>query len=136
MFATEKERGEAWETYRDELMAEYLSRPGVAGHRPDAWWEYEAERDEYVTEEPDWNFDGPLDEYAQEHQTWEMEPVVWMAEHGHLTDEEIALIAKEANEARPRIGTDAERKARAEYPDRRAVELHEAVQRALREKAT
>jgi hypothetical protein len=65
---------------------------------------------------------------------YEIEPIEWMAAHGHLTDEEIAVIEERANEARPRIGTDAEEvgSGGVDRADSRAVALHAAVRRALR----
>ena len=50
------------------------------------------------------------DERAAALDEYEIEPVAWMAAHGHLTDKRggSAKIAERANEARPRIGTPAE----------------------------
>jgi hypothetical protein len=61
------------------------------------------------------------------------EPVVHLAAIGELTEEELAKIARDADEARGRIGTDAERNGSGgrDWPDRRAVKLHEAVARVI-----
>ena len=44
MFATDDEHREAWEARRDEIMAEALTPPLTPGHRPAAWWDFEAGR--------------------------------------------------------------------------------------------
>jgi hypothetical protein len=43
MFKTDEERREAWEARSEELMEEYLTPPLLPGHRPAAWWKFEAE---------------------------------------------------------------------------------------------
>jgi hypothetical protein len=102
---TEEQLKLAWEAYGgDDLM---LKRPGA---RAWAYWKFE------VGEEP------PDDDH---------EPIR-LAELGLLRDDEIAAIAERANEGRARIGTGAEHYGwGGYYPDREAVELHEAVKRAL-----
>jgi hypothetical protein len=63
---------------------------------------------------------------------YEIEPIEWMAAHGHLTDEEIAVIEERANKARPRIGTDAEEVGSGgDRADGGAAALHAAVRRAF-----
>ena len=54
MFPTGRERREAWETHRDRLMAEFLAPPLLPGRRPSAWWEFEAGRPQYLTENEVW----------------------------------------------------------------------------------
>ena len=101
---TEEELELAWEAYgREELS---LDR-GLPGTRPWAYWKFE------LGEDPPDN-----------------EPVR-LAELGLLRDDEVAAIAERANEARARIDTPAEHHGPNCYPDRDAVELHEAVKRAL-----
>ena len=95
----------AWEVRREE----WLGHPRLPGTRPWAAWKFE------LGEEP------PEDD---------AEPIR-LAELGLLRDDEIAAIAERANEARPRIGTTAEHYGPDCHPDRDAVELHEAVKRAL-----
>jgi hypothetical protein len=62
------------------------------------------------------------------------EKPIRLAELGLLRGDEVVAIAERAAEARLRIGTDAERHGSGgrDRPDRRAVALHEAVERALR----
>ena len=79
------------------------------GQRPWAYWRFE------LGEEP------PQDDRQP----------IRLAELGLLRDDEVAAIAERANEARPRIGTTAEHYGPNCWPDRDAVELHEAVTAAL-----
>jgi hypothetical protein len=96
----------AWEVRREES----LRHPRRPGTRPWAFWRLE------IGEEPPEDDDEPIR----------------LAELGLLRDDEIAAIAERANEGRPRIGTTAEHYGPNYRPDVRAVELHEAVKRALR----
>ncbi len=109
MFPTGRERREAWETHRDRLMAEFLAPPLLPGRRPSAWWEFEAGRPQYLTENGSGEDDLPtatrLDHERQ------VESIGWMARHGHLTDLELEILERRAAEARERIGTDREQKA-------------------------
>ncbi|HKH14520.1 MAG TPA: hypothetical protein VKA47_07685 [Solirubrobacterales bacterium] len=82
---TDEEMEAGWEIYGDELMRDYR---GLLGTRLWGWWRF------VVGEE------APRGKFA--------EPTR-LAELGQLTDEEIAVIAERANEARTRIGTDAQR---------------------------
>jgi hypothetical protein len=96
----------AWHAYGEEIMA----GPSSAGRRPWAYWEFELKE-----ERPDGD-----------------EEAIRLAELGLLRDDEVAAIAERANEGRARIGTTAEHIGWNDYyPDRDAVELHEAVKRAL-----
>jgi hypothetical protein len=96
----------AWEVRREE----WLRHPRRPGTRPWAYWKFELGEDE-----PDGD-----------------DAAIRLAELGLLRDDEIARIAERANEARPRIGTTAEHSDGGDFrPDVRAVELHEAVKRAL-----
>jgi hypothetical protein len=74
-----------------------------------------------------------VDEEAEAWDEYQIEPVEWMAAHGHLTSEEVAAITEKANQARPRIGTDGERigSSGVDRADRRAVRLYEAVTAAV-----
>ena len=49
MFATDEERRAAWEERREALMVNYLTPPLLPGHRPFAWWRYEAGRPQHLT---------------------------------------------------------------------------------------
>jgi hypothetical protein len=100
----------AWEAYGAEVMRD-CSGVGLPGTRPWGYWRFELREDR-----PDG--DG--------------EPIR-LAELGLLRDEEIAAIAERANVGRTRIGTTAEHiSGDGRYrPDVLAVELHEAVKRAL-----
>jgi hypothetical protein len=75
-----------------------------------------------------------LEEDAEAIDAYENEPIIWMAEHGHLEPDEIAQIEAEARAASRRVGTDEERirSAGADMADRRAVKLWEVVERVLR----
>ena len=109
MFATERERREAWEAHRERLMAEYLEPPLVPGRRPVAWWEFEAERPQYLTEISERELD--LATTTRRGHEREVESLTWMALHGHLTRLELETLERRAAEARERIGTDREEKA-------------------------
>lgn len=119
-----------WEHHRERLMAQGVDVPG---RRPWGWWFFEAERDEHLTPYP-LDPEGSVEERSKAIDAYYREPVVWLAEHGHLRDDEIAAIAERANEAKLRVGTDAERTGSGgvDRPDRRAVELYEAVKGALK----
>jgi hypothetical protein len=134
MFADDEERRAAWEERREALMVNYLTPPLRPGRRPFAWWRYEAQRPAHLSDYPPRDFETPQDERAAALDEYEIEPVAWMAAHGHPTDEELAKIAERANEARPRIGTPAEHigSGGVDRADRRAVKLYEAVERARR----
>jgi hypothetical protein len=110
--------------------------PRVVGSRPQAWWRFEAERPDHLTDEPDWldyiegreMTDEERDRYGSDYVAWEHEPIVWMAAHGHLTDDELAMIEQTAEEAERRIDTDEEGIASGDiYDDRAAVELARRV---------
>lgn len=101
---TEQQLALAWQAYGEEILSDCAGIPGV---RPWAFWKYE------------------LNERRPEGSGAE---AVRIAELGLLRDDEIAAIAGRANEAKARIGTDAEYRGPSYWPDRDAVELHEAVQ--------
>ncbi len=132
IFATDEERREAWEERRERLLEEYLKRPHLPGHRPAAWWEFEAERPAHLTDYP-LDFEGTEDKHAEAIDAHEIEPIVWMAEHGHLTDQEIEELEERAQAAQPRVGTDAEHigSGGVDRVDQRAVKLWGAVAEAL-----
>ena len=108
MFATERERREAWEAHRDQLMTDYLEPPILPGRRPDAWWEFEAGRPRYLTKVDSY---GDLGTTTRMNHEREVESLAWMARHGHLTGLELETLERRAAEARERIGTDREQKA-------------------------
>ena len=139
MFRTDRERRAAWAEFGQELLEEYLTPPTTPGHRPWAWWEFEAGRPDHLEPYPDldhfldrehWS----EDEEAEAYDNYENEPIIWMAANGHLTPDELAAIAESANVARPRIGTDDEHigSGGVDRADRRAVTLCEAVTEALK----
>jgi hypothetical protein len=102
---TEDELELAWEAFgREDLR---VFNPGCPGTRPWAYWKFELGED-LPDNEP-----------------------VRLAELGLLRVDEIAAIAERANEARMRVDTPAEHYGPDCHPDRDAVELHEAVKRAL-----
>jgi hypothetical protein len=105
---TEEQLELAWEAYGEEIMGNNQGR-GLPGTRPWAYWRFELGEDR-----PDGD-----------------DAAIRLAELGLLRDDEIAAIAERANEARMRIGTAAEHHGPNYWPDRDAVELHEAVKRAL-----
>jgi hypothetical protein len=127
---TDQDLRTAWEYDRARLMEQSCPRPG---DRPWAWWHFEAGRDEHLTEYP-LRQGEPIDERANAIDAYYLEPVVYLAEHGHLRDDEIAAIAERANEARMRVGTPAEHygSGGVDRVDRRAVKLYEAVIEAVR----
>jgi hypothetical protein len=108
---TEEQLELAWEAYVEEIMSNGAGR-GVPGTRPWAYWRFELGEDR------------PDGDHA----------AIRLAELGLLRDDEIAAIAERANEARPRIGTTAEHYGPNFRPDVRAVELHEAVREAERQR--
>jgi hypothetical protein len=132
MFSSEEERREAREERRERLMARW-NDPICVGERPWAWWAYEAERPEYLTEYA-LDFEGPVDEHADLLDEWHNEPIIWLASHGHLSPEEVAAITEDANVARPRVGTDGEQigSGGVDRVDVRAVKLYEALTDALK----
>ena len=97
-------------------------------------WHYVAKRPKHLGEMPMMLDHPTLEEDAEAIDAYEIEPVVWMAEHGHLEPDEIAAIEAEAREASRRVGTDEERigSAGADMADRRAVKLWDAVEEMLR----
>jgi len=133
MFASDDERREAWELNRDRLMDEYLEPPFVPGRRPNAWWQYEAGRPQYLTEID--RSDRDLRTITRLSHEREVESVGWMARHGHLTELELEVIEQKATDARERVGTGHEQKA-ALSPDfggdKLRLALWEAVNTALR----
>ena len=105
---TENELRRGWEVYGRELN-EHVRAHSTPGWRPWGWWRFTAGR-----EEPD-----------------DLEAAVYLAERGELTGREIAALEERANEAQMRDRTDREHHGPNCHPDRDAVELHEAVKRAL-----
>ena len=100
-----------WRYRGERIMEDHRGRPGT---RPWGWWVFE------VGEDPP--------PRALE--------AVRLAELGELTREELAALRERANEARLRIGTTGERisgggREHGVSMDVRAVELWEAVERAL-----
>jgi hypothetical protein len=123
-FETEEERRAAWEERKDRLMR----WPGAGpAWRPQPWWQYEAGRPHHVTSLPNgYGSNGrDLDAYK-------LEPLIWMAANGHLSDEELAGIRIHAEEAAERVGTGAElMSTRDVSSDRSAVRLARAVEATL-----
>jgi hypothetical protein len=110
MFVNDEERRAAWEDRKDKLLAErYLCEP-YYGHRPWAWWEFEAGR-------PDLRFSPPHDsslslaESERHNQEYEIEKFTFLAENGYLTDREIQKIAELGRTAKERIDTGWEERA-------------------------
>ena len=100
MFATDPSR-EAWEARR-ALIADYLEPPVLPGRRPYAWWEFEADRPQYLTETNDRELD--LATATRRGHEREVESLGWLARHGHLTGLEL-----EATTGRPGGGAGADR---------------------------
>jgi hypothetical protein len=92
---------------------------------------YEARREEHLTPYPP-RFELSTEERADMLDEWELDPIIFLAANGYLTDREIAAIREKADVARPRIGTDAEQVGSngVDRADRRAVTLWDAVERA------
>lgn len=132
-FDSEDEHREAWELYRDHVMPQ---EPYVVGSRPQAWWTFEAERPEHLTDEPDpagysenrtMTDEGRV-EYERAYIDWEHEPILWMAANGHLTDYELKRIDALAEAAIERIRNDGEEVSSGFlHTDRAAVELARQV---------
>lgn len=100
-------------------------------------WEFVAGRPRHLTEYPlQWEnwFRGSIEERALAVEEYEIEPFVFMARNGYLTDRELDAIRANAEEARPRIGTDAEHTGSGgiDWADRRRVKLYERVMEAVR----
>lgn len=118
---TAEELEALWLLYRDQIMSGPQGRQ--SGRRPWGWWQFDAG-------EPQSAWDGTEERYGDE--------TVRLAQLGELTVEEVAALREEANEARLRIGTDAEHIAGgwrttpgAVSMDACAVELWERVEAAL-----
>lgn len=88
------------------LLEEYLTPPHGPGHRPAAWWEHEAGREQYASELP---AEDSLLEYSRLSDEREVERLQFLAAGGHLSPDELAALHEAANEARLRIDSDAER---------------------------
>jgi hypothetical protein len=131
VFKDEDDRRRAWEQRQDAMMERYLSPPYVS-LRPWAWWRYVAGREQHLSPYP-LHFDGSIEERAEALDEHEIEPIAFLAENGYLAEREIAAIEAKADEARPRIGTDAEHigSGGVDRADRRRVKLAEAVRTAL-----
>jgi hypothetical protein len=130
---TDEELELAWEQHREELME---PGPSLPGSRPWAWWFFEAGREEYLTPYP-LDFEGTTEEHAEAINDHYIEPVVFLAKNGFLTDDELAAIAEKANEAKTRVGTKREHwgSGGVDRSDRRAVELWRAVEKAISERS-
>jgi hypothetical protein len=111
---SDEELRAAWAADRDEIMRSYLAGDRLtarAGRRP---W-------------PFWRFD-----LGEDQPEGDDEPIR-LAELGLLSSEELAVLKRWADEARPRIGTEREQKGTREHPfwpNRRAVALWDAIERA------
>jgi hypothetical protein len=123
----------AWERHKDKVMATFLSPPYIAV-RPWGFWRYEAGREEHVVAYPEDRFAGTVEERADLLDEHEMDPTVFLADNGYLTEREVDAIEAKALEASPRIGTDFEQVGSdgEDRSDQRAVKLWEAVEAALR----
>jgi len=108
---TDKDVELGWHYRRKQMMADHGRSHG---RPPWGWWWFEAGE-----EQP---------------RPWAAE-TVRLAELGELTSEELAALQEKANEARLRVGTDAERisgggRENGVSMDQRAVDLWDAVERA------
>ena len=127
----------AWEHHRERLMAQEAEPPFLPGHRPWAWWNFEADREQHLTPHPPsiFNFEGTDEEYLEALKEHQFEPVLWLAANGHLRDDEVAALAEKANEARLRLNAGGGRIAGAGPSgvpvDRWAIELYAAVKEAM-----
>jgi hypothetical protein len=126
----------AWEERLEQLLEEHLTPPHRPGRRPSAWWAFDAGRPEHLSDYPP-SRGGTIEEQAEALDAYELEPITWMAAHGHLTDPEIEDLRDRAEVARARVGTDDERigAGGVDRADQRAVELWEAVEKALGEES-
>ena len=106
VFKTEAERRKAWEARRAAIMAGWN---GALGHRPWAFWQYEAERPDLYIGPP--RTPGMIAEATRRSHEHDIERLTFLAANGHLTDEEVDTITEQAEEAAERIGTDREQKA-------------------------
>jgi hypothetical protein len=110
---TDEELEIGWRIHGAELMGYHR----IGGTRPWGWWVFEAGENKPRG--------GP-----------EVE-TVRLAERGAITDEELAALREQANEAKLRIGTPAERISGGNSEtgisvDRQCVELFQRVEAALR----
>jgi hypothetical protein len=119
---SERELRAAWERHREALLAE----PREPGHRPWAWWRFEAGRPAVF--EPD--ADDP--DYGARLDDAQAEPLGYLAARGELRPDELAALRALADEARARIETDAARETTGmgavHGPDHRAVKTWAAVE--------
>jgi hypothetical protein len=133
-FSSEAEKRAAWEEHRDNLIED--ARDGRPGHRPEAWWRYEARRPEHLGPDPLEPPPGqPLwgEEHGRAIDSYDFEPILYLAANGHLADDEIKVIRERAFEAAERVGTDREQRGTtyAVSKDRSAVRLARAMDAAL-----
>lgn len=100
--------------------------------RPAAWWRFEAGRPQHLTPSPS-HREGTIEERRLAWDDYEIEPLVFLAENGQLTVVEADAIRERALEVAGRIGTGHEHwgSGGVDYPDRRAVKLAVAVDKAL-----
>jgi hypothetical protein len=133
-FSSEAEKRAAWEEHREELIE--CARDRRPGHRPKAWWSYEAARPEHLGPyplepppgEPRWG-----EAHGRAIDCHEFEPILYLAAHGQLTDDEVKIIRERGVEAAERVGTDREQRGTtyAISSDRSAIRLARAVDAAL-----
>jgi hypothetical protein len=144
MFDNDEDRREAWEAAKDKLLKEYTDK-GNPGHRPWAWWHFEAGRPQHLTAYPDSSeFAERVDRRrsvvtekgaiaeGRALDSYNFEPIIFLAANGHLLDHELETIRERAREAESRINTDREQMTSpAISPDRSRVRLARAVEEAL-----
>ena len=78
---SEEELEIAWEHHRERLMAQEAEPPFLPGHRPWAWWYFEAGREQHLTPHPPsiFSFEGTDEEYLEALKEHQFEPVLWLA---------------------------------------------------------
>ena len=90
----------AWRMLGAQIMAE----PHEPGVRPLGFWLFTAGRSEHLLPKPP--FTGDAKQIAEARDDYAIEPILFLAEHGYLRDDERAALLARARAAQARIGTD------------------------------
>jgi hypothetical protein len=101
--------------------------------RPVEWWREVAGRPRHLTASPGMQPGGNASpEVGRALDGYELEPIIWLARHGYLTEPEVQYIRDQARGCAPRVGTDREQMScYTVSQDRTAVRRARAVDAAL-----
>jgi hypothetical protein len=83
-----------------------IDRPG---YREPEWWEAHGRPKHLLPDPMALRRAGDPAAYSEAHDRYEAEPIIYLAELGELSEEEIELLSRRGREAADRIGTGAQR---------------------------